>query len=91
MKFSVLVAAAMVITSVSAGRGRGFGGCLGRLCGLKQKSSQKSPEDGSKSGSSQKSQRSSKGSSLLAKYQEAVEGSQQQPKSGGDWESSIHR
>ncbi|KAH6579086.1 hypothetical protein BASA60_003398 [Batrachochytrium salamandrivorans] len=91
MKFSVLVAVAMVITSVSAGRGRGFGGCLGRLCGLRQKSSQDPPVNDPKSGSSQDKQRSPEGSGLFKKYQETVEGSQQQPKSEEDWSSKMYR
>ncbi|KAH6566425.1 hypothetical protein BASA62_006703 [Batrachochytrium salamandrivorans] len=46
MKVSVLVAAAMVITSVNADRYEGFLDCLGRICRSRSKLSQDSPKQG---------------------------------------------
>ncbi|KAH6560073.1 hypothetical protein BASA60_000072 [Batrachochytrium salamandrivorans] len=93
MKFSVLVAAAMVITSVSAAGKEGLGGWFKKGDGMTGSESKANllEKSNSKSGPSRKSQRSSKGSGLLAKYQEMVESSQQQPKSEWEWDSVIHR
>ncbi|KAH6571775.1 hypothetical protein BASA62_003702 [Batrachochytrium salamandrivorans] len=93
MKFSVFVAAAMIITSVNAagkGRSRGW---FKKVGGMTRSESEANllEKSNSKSGSSQDTQRSPKSSGLLAKYQETVEDSQHHPKSEEDWLSNIYR